>query len=112
MEQGKPIDMSDADFEQEVLKSEIPVLVDFWAPWCGPCKMSDPVVEKLAEKYSGRLKVCKVNVDDQRQTAINYGIMSIPTLSIFKAGRIVDQITGVTPSFEADMKKKIEPLLE
>lgn len=112
MGQGKAIDVSDSDFEQEVLNSELPVLVDFWAPWCGPCKVATPVIDKLAEEYSGKLKVCKVNVDDQRQVAIDHGIMSVPTMSIFKAGRLVDQVTGITPSFESDMREKIEPLLE
>ena len=112
MEEGKPIDVSDEDFESQVLKSQIPVVVDFWAPWCGPCRMAAPVLEKIAQQYKGRLKVCKLNVDDGRQTAIEYGIMSIPTLNIFKAGEIVDQIIGVTPGYESDVKKKIEPHLE
>jgi thioredoxin 1 len=112
MEEGKPIDVGDEDFESQVLKSQIPVLVDFWAPWCGPCRMAAPVLEKIAQQYKGRLKVCKLNVDDGRQTATEYGIMSIPTLNIFKAGKVVDQITGVTPGYESDIKKKIEPYLE
>ena len=112
MEEGKPIDVGDEDFESQVLKSQIPVLVDFWAPWCGPCRMAAPVLEKIAQQYKGRLKVCKLNVDDGRQTATEYGIMSIPTLKIFKAGEVVDQITGVTPGYESDIKKKIEPYLE
>jgi len=112
MEEGKPIDVGDEDFESQVLKSEVPVLVDFWAPWCGPCRMAAPVLEKIAQQYKGRLKVCKVNVDEGRQTATEYGIMSIPTLSIFKDGKVVDQITGVTPGYESDIKKKIEPHLE
>ena len=112
MEEGKPIDVSDEDFEGQVLKSQIPVLVDFWAPWCGSCRMAAPVLEKIAQQYKGRLKVCKLNVDDGRQTATEYGIMSIPTLSVFKAGEVVDQITGVTPGYESDIKKKIEPHLQ
>ena len=112
MEEGKPIDVSDEDFESQVLKSEIPVLVDFWAPWCGPCRMAAPVLEKIAQKYEGRLKVCKLNVDEGRQTATEYGIMSIPTLNIFKDGQVIDQIIGVTSSYESDIKKKIEPHLE
>lgn len=112
MEEGKPINVGDEDFESEVLKSEIHVLVDFWAPWCGPCRMAAPVLEKIAQQYKGRLKVCKVNVDEARETAIEHGIMSIPTLNIYKAGEVVDRIAGVTPAFESDLKKKIEPHLE
>ncbi|UCG57466.1 MAG: thioredoxin [Phycisphaerales bacterium] len=112
MEQGKPITVTDADFESEVLKSDIPALVDFWAPWCGPCRMAAPVLEKVAQEYQGKLKVCKVNVDEQRQTATQYGIMSIPTMHIYKNGEVVDQITGVTPSFESDLKARIDPQLE
>ena len=112
MEEGKPIEVTDENFEQEALESEIPVLVDFWATWCGPCRAAGPVLERIAQMYKGRLKVCKLNVDQGRQTAIKYGIMSIPTLSIYKDGEVVDQIIGVTPSYESDLKKKIEPHLE
>ncbi len=111
MEEGKPINVGDEDFESQVLKSEIPVLVDFWAPWCGPCRAAGPVLDKIAQEYKGRLKVCKLNVDEGRQTAVKYGVMSIPTLSIFKAGEVVEQISGVTPSYKSDLKKKIEPHL-
>jgi thioredoxin 1 len=112
MEQGKPIQVTDADFETQVLKSDMPAVVDYWAPWCGPCLMAAPVLEKIAGEYEGRLKVCKLNVDEHRQIATSYGIMSIPTLHIFKDGQLVDQITGVTPNYESDLKKKIEPHLE
>jgi len=112
MEEGKPIEVTDENFEQEALESEIPVLVDFWATWCGPCLMAGPVLEKIAQTYKGRLKVCKLNVDQGRQTAIKYGVMSIPTLNIYKDGEVVDQIIGVTPSYESDLKRKIEPHLE
>lgn len=112
MEEAKPVQVTDTNFEEEVLKSEIPVLVDFWAIWCGPCQMAGPVLEKIAQTYKGRLKVCKLNVDEARQTAIEYGIMSIPTLNIYKGGELVDRIVGVTPSYESDLKRKIEPHLE
>ena len=111
MAEGNTIDVTDAEFQSVVLESDIPVLVDFWAPWCGPCKMAAPVLDKIAGEYDGQLKVCKVNVDDERQIATQYGIMSIPTMFIFKDGQMVDQIAGVTPSFEADLKNKIEPYL-
>ncbi len=106
-----PVDVSDDNFESEVLKSDMPVLVDFWAPWCKPCLIAAPVLEKMAQQYGGKLKVCKLNVDQARQTSMKYGIRSIPTLIIFKDGKPVDQIIGVTPnyeSYESDLKRKIE----
>ena len=112
MEEVKPINIGDDQFDSEVLKAEVPVLVDFWAPWCGPCRMAGPVLDKIAEEYSGKVKVCKVNVEDQRQVAIDNGIMSIPTLNFYKDGEIVDQMTGVTPNYEADIKKKLDSQLE
>lgn len=105
-----PVDQN--TFHKTVLESQKPVLVDFWAPWCGPCRMAAPVLEKIAGEYEGRLKVCKLNVDEARQTAIEHGIMSIPTLNIFKDGQVIDQIVGVTPNYQYDLKKKIEPHLE
>ncbi len=108
MADGNTIDVTDAEFQSVVLESDVPVLVDFWAPWCGPCKMAAPVLEKVAGEYDGQVKICKVNVDEERQIATQYGIMSIPTMYLFKDGQMVDQITGVTPSFEADLKKKID----
>lgn len=86
--------LADATFDSEVLKSPIPVLVDFWAPWCGPCRAIAPVVEELADSYSGRLKVGKVNVDENMRTAANFQITAIPTLLIFKGGKVVEQIIG------------------
>ncbi|MDO9535029.1 MAG: thioredoxin [Bacillota bacterium] len=91
---GKPFDISDKDFDGEVLGSSEPVLVDFWAPWCGPCKMVAPVLEELAGDYEGRLKVVKVNVDENAGTASRYSIMSIPTMMLFKNGDAVETIVG------------------
>jgi thioredoxin 1 len=111
MAEGNTINVTDAEFESVVLQSDVLVLVDFWAPWCGPCKMAAPALEKIAGEYEGKLKVCKVNVDEERQVASQHGIMSIPTMYLFKNGQVVDQVTGVTPSFEADLKKKIDAQL-
>src|SRR5579883_694383 len=86
-----------ADFEQEVLKSPVPVLVDFWAVWCGPCRMIAPHVDAIASEYEGRVKVYKVNVDEEPEIASKYGIMSIPTLLFFKEGKVVDQVVGAVP---------------
>ena len=90
----KPIPVDDANFQTEVLKSDKPVLVDFWAIWCGPCKMIAPVVEELAKEYDGKLKVAKMDVDANPQTATTLGIRSIPTLMVFKGGQVVEQIIG------------------
>jgi len=108
MEKGKPIEVTDANFKKEVLESSLPALVDFWAPWCGPCSRAAPVLEKIAQEYQGRLNVCKLNVDKGRQTAMKYGIMSIPTLSMYKGSEVVDQVIGVTANYESDLKKMIE----
>ena len=101
--------VTDQNFEKEVLKSELPVLVDFWATWCGPCQMVSPVIEKLSEEYSGKLKFCKINVDEAQVTASKFGIMSIPTLMFFKNGENVDQVVGAVP--ESTIKPKIDALL-
>jgi thioredoxin 1 len=108
MAEGNAVNVTDADFAGVVLESDVPVLVDFWAPWCGPCKMAGPVLEKIAAEYDGKLKVCKMNVDEERQVASQHGIMSIPTMFLFKDGQVVEQITGITPNFEADLKAKID----
>jgi len=88
---------TDQNFEQEVLNSQKPVLVDFWAPWCGPCQMMGPIIEELAEELEGKVVVGKLNVDENPQMAQKYGVMSIPTLLIFKDGRVVEQFVGVQP---------------
>ena len=94
---AKPQAVTDADFTEEVLNSDLPVLVDFWADWCGPCKMVAPIVEELANDYDGKLKVMKVDVDSSPLTAGTYGIRSIPTLLIFKDGKPVQQVVGAVP---------------
>ena len=94
------------NFEAEVLKSDIPVFVDFYADWCGPCKMMSPVIDKMAEEYAGRIKVGKVNVDENSDLAVKYGIMSIPTMVFFKNGEVVDRVVGAIP--KPQMQAKFE----
>ena len=103
------IDVTDQNFEEEVIKSDLPVLVDLWAPWCRPCLMVAPVVEKLAEKYNGRFKFYRLNVDENQQTAAKYNVMSIPTLLFFKGGAVADTVIGAVP--EQALQSKIEELL-
>ena len=93
----KPIELTEETFEQEVLKAAVPVLVDFWAVWCGPCKTIAPYIEEFAAEYEGKLKVGKVDVDNHHQIAMQYGIRSMPTLLIFKNGKVVEQIVGAAP---------------
>lgn len=93
----KPLEFTDSNFDTEVLQSNIPVLVDFWAVWCGPCRLIAPVVEELAGEYDGKVKIGKLDVDNNQQSAINYGVRSIPTLLIFKGGKVVDTIIGNVP---------------
>jgi thioredoxin 1 len=94
---SRKLEFTDANFEAEVITSQLPVLVDFWAPWCGPCKILEPVVEEIAGLFEGKLKVGKMNTDDNRDTAAKYGIMSIPTIIIFKDGKVQERIVGAQP---------------
>lgn len=106
----KPVVVSTQNFDSEVVKSDIPVLVDFWASWCAPCKMIAPVVEELAKEYDGKIKVAKLDVDANRDIAQNFGIMSIPTLLIFEGGRVADQLVGAVP--KSMLVDKITRVLE
>jgi len=103
------VHVTDASFEAEVIKAELPVLVDFWAPWCGPCRMVGPVVDKLAQEYDDKLKVCKVNTDESHEIPGKYDIHGIPTLIIFKRGAEVERMVGYMP--EPALKAKIDPHL-
>lgn len=98
------IQLSDINFEEEVLRSELPVLVDFWAPWCSPCHMVAPVVEQIAREYGGKLKVGKLNVDEAQSTATEYGVVSIPTLAIFKGGKVVGRLVGAVSRAQLEAK--------
>jgi thioredoxin 1 len=94
------LNFTDAAFDQDVVNSDTPVLVDFWAPWCGPCKAMGPTVDALATEYQGKVKIGKLNTDENQQTAMRYGIRSIPTLLLFKGGKVVDQKVGAMPKPE------------
>jgi thioredoxin 1 len=107
---SKPMEVNDGNFAQMVLQSKTPVLVDFWAAWCGPCRMVAPIVEELAKEYEGKISFAKVDVDQNPKMASQYGIMSIPTLLIFKNGAPISNIVGVRP--KADLKKNLDAVLK
>jgi thioredoxin 1 len=103
---GNAQHVTEREFTQEVLQADVPVLVDFWAEWCAPCRMIAPIVEDFATEYKGRLKVVKVDVDDNGGIAVKYSIMSIPTLGVFKGGELVERIVGYMP--KAELKRRID----
>ena len=103
------LEITDSTFGKEVLQSTMPVLVDFWAPWCGPCRMVEPIIESLSKKYDGKFKFCKLNVDENQQTASKYSVMSIPTLMFFKDGEVADTSVGALP--ERALQDKIDSIL-
>ncbi|MEO0079141.1 MAG: thioredoxin [candidate division WOR-3 bacterium] len=102
--------LTDNNFKAEVLETQGPVLVDFWAPWCGPCRMMAPVIDAIATRFEGRLKVCKLNTDENPQTAAQFGILSIPTLIIFKEGKEQERLVGYLP--ESDLAARLTSLLD
>jgi len=106
---SKPIEIDDSNFDQMVLQAKTPVLVDLWAPWCAPCRMVSPLVEELASEYEGRVSFAKLNVDQNPRTASRYGIMSIPTLLIFKDGKPISNIVGFRP--KAELKRSLDAAL-
>ena len=106
---GTVTDVTDNNFQAEVVESDVPVLVDFWAPWCGPCRRVSPVVEEIASEREGALKVVKLNIDDNQQTAIKFNVMSIPTLMLFKHGEVAKTVIGAYPKHR--IEQELEPAL-
>ena len=102
-------EINEKNFDEEVLKADLPTVVDFWAPWCGPCQLISPLIEKFEEQYQGKVKFCKLNVDENQQVAANAGVESIPLLVFYKDGKRVDESVGLVPPSE--IKPKIEALL-
>ena len=106
---AKPKEITDAEFEQEVLKADLPVVVDFWAEWCGPCKIVSPILERLAEEYVGKIKFVKLDTEENFETSESYGILSLPTLLVFKEGQQIERITGARP--RGDLKRSLDKAL-
>ncbi len=106
---GNAVELTDAAFDSTVQSSEVPVMVDFWAPWCGPCRMLSPIIEQIADEYAGKAKICKLNTDEAKETAIEFGISAIPTIILFKNGQVQKKWVGLTS--KKDLTQAIDNLL-